>query len=135
MVNNRSFAAHPSQGDQSVERWHETIDAPWFLADGTRIYEDPPGTIAGFCITKIHQTPPVGEIYVIGLDPSVHGRGLGGPMTAAGLDWLATHGQTTAMLYVEADNEPRCGPTSDSALPLSEPTPAATFDRLMTRAR
>ena len=104
LVNNRSFANHPSQGDQSATRWRETIDAPWFRNDGTRIYEDPEGTIAGFCITKIHHDPPLGEIYVIGLDPSVHGRGLGGPMTAAGLHWLADQGLTTAMLYVEADN-------------------------------
>ena len=106
LVNNRSFAEHPAQGNQSAEDWNAMVAEPWFRGDGTRIYESPEGVIAGYCITKIHSSPPLGEIYVIGLDPSVHGQGLGGPMTASGLDWLARQGLQVAMLYVEADNEP-----------------------------
>ena len=106
LVNNRSFANHPAQGNQSAEDWNAMVAEPWFRGDGTRIYENPAGVIAGYCITKIHSSPPLGEIYVIGLDPSVHGQGLGGPMTASGLDWLAQQGLQVAMLYVEADNEP-----------------------------
>lgn len=106
LVNNRSFANHPAQGNQSPDEWNAMIAEPWFRGDGVRIFERPEGVIAGYCITKIHASPAVGEIYVIGLDPSVHGQGLGGPMTAAGLDWLAKQGLHEAMLYVEADNEP-----------------------------
>ncbi len=47
---------------------------------------------------------PVGEIYVLGVDPESPVRGLGTPLTAAGLRYLADRGLHTVMLYVEADN-------------------------------
>jgi len=51
----------------------------------------------------------VGEVYVLGVDPSarVAGapvRGLGAPLTAAGLAYLAARGQQRVLLYVEGDN-------------------------------
>lgn len=108
-VNNRAFASHPDQGNQTVESLLATMAEPWFRAEGVRIHERD-GRIAGFCWTKIHPSPPaateLGEIYVIGVDPDFHGQGLGVPMTAAGLAWLAEQGITTGMLYVEADNVP-----------------------------
>ncbi|MEL7158543.1 MAG: mycothiol synthase, partial [Actinomycetota bacterium] len=115
-VNNRAFASHPDQGGQSEERLLATMAEPWFRAEGLRIHEDG-GRVAGFCWTKIHParthpdepgatSTPLGEIYVIGVDPDFHGRGKGGPMTAAGLTWLYDQGLTTGMLYVEANNEP-----------------------------
>ena len=80
---------------------------PWFRADGFRILELE-GRMAGFCWTKIHtdHDPVLGEIFVIAVDPDFHGRGLGGPMTLAGLEWLSAQGVTVANLYVEADNHP-----------------------------
>ena len=50
--------------------------------------------------------PPMGEIYVIGVDPDFHGRGWGRALTQAGLAWLAGRGLTVGMLYVDADNVP-----------------------------
>ena len=50
--------------------------------------------------------PVHGEIYVIAVDPSVHGQGLGTPMTLAGLDWISDQGIEHALLYVESDNDP-----------------------------
>lgn len=116
LVNNRAFAHHPDQGNQTEEGLLATMAEPWFRADGLRIHEED-GRIAGFCWTKIHParsdpgdpdatTTPLGEIYVIGVDPDFHGRGKGGPMTAAGLSWLSEQGLSTGMLYVEADNVP-----------------------------
>ena len=106
-VNNRAFSWHPEQGGLTAERVAETMTEPWFNPEGFRLYEED-GQLVGFCWTKIHgdNDPPLGEIFVIAVDPSAHGRGLGSPMTRAGLDWLAAQGLETGMLYVESDNEP-----------------------------
>ena len=107
LVNNRAFAWHPEQAGLNRERLAATMAEPWFNTDGFRILELDE-RIAGFCWTKVHheETPPIGEIYVIAVDPDFHGRGLGGPMTLAGLEWLSSRGLTLANLYVESDNEP-----------------------------
>ncbi|MFT7600168.1 MAG: mycothiol synthase [Acidimicrobiales bacterium] len=104
-VNNRAFEGHPDQGNMSRSDLDDATSEPWFNADGIRLYEED-GQIAGFCWTKIHAEQQLGEIYAIGIDPDFHGKGLGVPMTAAGLDWLSEQGLTTGMLYVEADNDP-----------------------------
>ena len=112
-VNNRAFASHPDQGGMTLEDLAAAAAQPWFNPEGIRLYDDPSDAdrLAGFCWTKIHEPltdgePALGEIYAIGIDPDHHGQGLGKPMTAAGLAWLAQQGLTTGMLYVEADNEP-----------------------------
>jgi mycothiol synthase len=104
-VNNRAFAGHGEQGGWTVDTLALRIGEPWFDADGFRIYERD-GELAAFCWTKVHHEtqPPIGEIYVIGVDPDLHGQGLGRQLTLAGLDWLADHGLTTATLYVDAGN-------------------------------
>ncbi|QXC62568.1 GNAT family N-acetyltransferase [Aquihabitans sp. G128] len=110
-VNNRAFADHPDQGAETVEtlverRRGEPDDAGFLVAD------DParPGELSGFCWTKVHpatdEDPELGEIYVIGVDPSHRGEGLGVSFVLGGLDHLASRGIGTANLYVEADNEP-----------------------------
>lgn len=105
-VNNRAFSWHPEQSGLNRERLAATMSEDWYNPDGFRIYE-PDGEILGFCWTKVHadEDPVVGEIFVIAVDPSAHGQGLGSPMTRAGLDWLAAQGIEHGMLYVESDNE------------------------------
>lgn len=112
-VNNRAFASHPDQGGMTRDTLSRAAAEPWFDPEGIRLLDDPdrPGRPVGFCWTKIHPPvsegqPRLGEIYAIGIDPDHHGQGLGAPMTAAGLRWLADQGLTDGMLYVEADNEP-----------------------------
>ncbi len=106
-LNNRAFSWHPEQGGLTVEAVRATMQEPWFDPDGFRLYRER-GELVGFCWTKIHadHNPPLGEIYVIAIDPDHHGQGLGKPMTLAGLDWLASQGLATGMLYVESDNDP-----------------------------
>ena len=48
----------------------------------------------------------VGEVYVVGVHPELHGRGLAGPLTRLGLAHLARRGVVDVELYVEGDNEP-----------------------------
>ena len=81
---------------------------PWFDPEGFFLaIEDK--RIVGFCWTKIHHDftnqDPVGEIYVLGVDPQAHGKGLGRALTLAGMHYLVGKGLKQSMLYVDADNE------------------------------
>jgi mycothiol synthase len=104
-VNNRAFSSHPEQGGWDLETLLEREREPWFDPLGFLLHDEE-GRLIGSCWTKIHHgaDPPLGEIYVISVDPDFHGRGLGRSLTIAGLSWLADAGLTTGMLYVEADN-------------------------------
>jgi mycothiol synthase len=126
-VNGRAFQGHPEQGNWSIEDLQRRMIEPWFDPEGFLIGEESTsGRVAAFCWTKIHggihrdqphdggSRPhahgaghghdPIGEIYVIGVDPDFHGQGLGKALTLAGLRHLLRTGLTTAMLYVDADN-------------------------------
>ena len=84
---------------------------PWFdpagflLGDGCAT-----GALLGFHWTKVHggqgghQHDPIGEVYVVGVDPDAHGRGLGGALTIAGLRHLRGRGLDQVMLYVDESN-------------------------------
>jgi mycothiol synthase len=106
-INNRAFEWHPDQSNRTVGWLRDGASEPWFDADGFLVHETD-GRIDGFCWTKVHDDPgqPLGEIYVIAVDPDAHGRGLGRGLTVAGLDHLAARDLGVAMLYVEALNVP-----------------------------
>lgn len=104
-VNNRAFAGHAEQGGWTIDTVRQRMDEPWFDPDGLRLHERD-GRLAGFCWTKIHAGDgPVGEIYVIGVDPDFQGLGLGRELTLAGLDYMVDVGVRHAMLYVDGGND------------------------------
>lgn len=105
-VNNRAFADHPEQGGWDLETLRHRESTPWFDPSGFLLAEDESGRLVGSCWTKVHRDsdPPMGEIYVISVDPALQQRGLGRVLTAAGLQHLAGRGLAVGMLYVDDAN-------------------------------
>lgn len=112
-VNARAFDWHPEQAAFGVEELRRTQGEDWFDPDGFFLAENGSGRIVGFHWTKVHEAnpdrfggEPVGEVYVVGVDPSAQGGGLGKALTLAGLRYLRDRGLRQVILYVEADNAP-----------------------------
>ena len=108
-LNSRAFADHPEQGGMGMVDLTRRIGSEWFDADGFFLAERD-GRLVGFHWTKVHpgdgDQPPVGEVYVVGVDPDAQGGGLGRALTLAGLHHLRDRGLSEVLLYVEADNLP-----------------------------
>lgn len=109
-VNNAAFDWHPEQGGWTRKELEERLGEDWFDPSGFFLALDRDGTLLGYHWTKVHAAtddePAMGEVYVLGVDPAAHGRGLGRMLTLAGLRHLADSGLGTVLLYVEADNAP-----------------------------
>jgi mycothiol synthase len=107
-LNNKIFIAHPDQGNWVMEDLENRMREPWFDAAGFFIASQNKKMV-GFCWTKIHHDfvnqDPVGELYVIGVDPDFGKRGIGRALAVAGINHLFTKDLTQMMLYVDADNE------------------------------
>lgn len=113
-VNNAAFAWHPEQGGWTAADMAARRAEAWFDPRGIFLAFDDAddSTLLGFHWTKIHRDDPtagpIGEVYVVGVDPAAQGRGLGRALTEVGLAHLA--GELAAaespavLLYVEADN-------------------------------
>ena len=116
-LNNRAFANHPEQGNWSPRDLDIRTKEAWFDPQGFLIAEENQRMV-GFCWTKIHgghshkhseheeehDHDPIGEIYIMGVDPEFSGKGIGKAVTIAGLRHMRYQGIFSAMLYVDADN-------------------------------
>ncbi|MCW0214462.1 MAG: mycothiol synthase [Pseudonocardia sp.] len=110
-VNNAAFDWHPEQGGWTEAQVREREAESWFDAAGFLLaVPDGGGPLLGYHWTKVHPAteaePALGEVYVLGVDPAAHGRGLGRVLTLAGLHHLHERGLDTVLLYVESDNVP-----------------------------
>ncbi len=120
-LNARAFTGHPEQGAWTVHDLQARMRESWFDPAGFLIaVRDVPGhpgqqRMIGFHWTKVHGGEPghgpdrhghepIGEVYVVGVDPDERGQGLGRAITVAGLHWLRSQRLAQAMLYVESDN-------------------------------
>lgn len=113
-INRKAFASHPEQGAWTVADLALREREPWFDPAGFFLAERA-GKLAGFHWTKIHQAragrpadsrEPIGEVYVVGVDPGEQGSGLGRGLTLAGLRYLQSRGLPEVMLYVDEANRP-----------------------------
>lgn len=103
-VNAAAFAHHPEQGAMTRDGLAERMAEPWFEPEGLIEAWDRSGAtprLLGFHWTKRHSAES-GEVYVVGIDPSAQGRGLGKVLTALGLVHLSDTAEVH--LYVESDN-------------------------------
>lgn len=111
-VNALAFATHPEQGALTLDDLRQRQEEAWFDPSGFFIAADPSsGRIAGYHWTKTHSDgagltdgEPVGEVYVVGVDPQWQGTGLGRVLTVAGLRHLRDRGLPWVLLYVDEEN-------------------------------
>lgn len=107
-LNGRAFATHPDQGAWTAADLAARMAEPWFDPSGFLLAWHA-GSLVGFHWTKVHgedhhRHEPVGEVYVLGVDPAWQGQGLGQALTLAGLRHLRDRGLDQVMLYVEESN-------------------------------
>lgn len=106
-VNAAAFAHHPEQALIDADDLADRMAEPWFDPKGFFVATID-GTMVGFHWTKQHQDQ-LGEVYVLGVEPSAGGRGLGKALLLTGLRSLRERGNTRVELYVEADHRAAIG--------------------------
>lgn len=102
-VNARAFAWHPEQGRMSEEDLRARIGEPWFDPSDLLLLEQE-GSLLGFCWLKVEPGADTGELYVLAVDPTAQGRGVGRYLTRVAVARLAARPLPRALLYTEADN-------------------------------
>ena len=107
-LNNKIFAHHPDQGNWVMQDLENRMAENWIDPSGFFLATKN-DEIVGFVWTKIHQDivnqDPVGELYVVGVDPDHSHQGIGRAVSIIAINYLVTKGLKHSMLYVDADNE------------------------------
>lgn len=106
-VNAVAFESHPEQGRMTLADLRERMAEPWYDADGFFLIRDVregqrDAPLAAFHWTKVERG--IGEVYVVGVDPSYQKHGLGAAATWVGLNHLRGLGLETVTLYVDGTN-------------------------------
>jgi mycothiol synthase len=115
-LNARAFVHLPDQGGWTASDLRARLAEPWFDPAGFLVAERTADrTMLGFHWTKVHggqmfrghghHHEPIGEVYVLGVDPQAQGLGLGAALTLAGLRYLRSRELDQVMLYVDGTNE------------------------------
>ena len=114
-LNARAFVDLPDQGQLTRAGLDDLLEQDWVDLDGFLLAHEVDGSgregrLVGFHWTKTHpaqgpRQPRIGEVYVLGVDPDAHGRGLGKALTLAGLAYLWQQGIREVILYVEDTNQ------------------------------
>ena len=106
----RHSLTHPEQGGWTAADLAERRAEPWFDPEGLFLaFDAQTDKLLGFHWTKVHsEQAGLGEVYIVGVDPSAQGSGLGALLTSVGIAFLARRlvgaAQPTVLLYVESDN-------------------------------
>jgi mycothiol synthase len=101
-LNALAFADHPEQGKWTAEDLHARMAESWFDPEGFLVAERG-GRMVGFHWTKVHGgrrrpdaathgTTPIGEVYVVGVDPRRRAAASAAALTLAGLHTLRPRG-------------------------------------------
>jgi mycothiol synthase len=107
-VNARAFAHHPEQGRWTPADLALREAEDWFDPEGFFLAWRG-AELLGSHWTKVHPAgdvgdEPIGEVYVLGIDPDAQGMRLGRALTDLGLAHLRSRGLSHVLLYVEEDN-------------------------------
>ena len=106
-LNNSIFAEHPENGTWTMDDLQARTSQDWFRASDMLVLEVD-GEPGGSCWVKVDARGDegfVGEIYIIGVAPKYHGRGLGRYLLGEGLRHLSERGVNAVAVYVDQSNE------------------------------
>lgn len=106
-INARAFAHHPEQGAMDAADFAARTAEPWYRPEDLLV-ADRDGQLLGFHWTKRHDAA-LWEVYVIAVDPTVHGGGIGKALLRSGLHHMADRGGQRVQLYVEGDQATAVG--------------------------
>lgn len=110
-VNNAAFDWHPEQGGQTRADVDAIVTASDFDPDSV-VIATRANRVIGFHQTKLTDTEDggrLGEVYVIGVDPHIHAKGVGTALTTEGMRRMVGAGADAIELYVESDNAAALG--------------------------